>query len=240
VTAPQRFFFVHLLKTAGTTLFHRLDRHFGSAGVYPNDDDGDPVLVGPQIDPALLVERWPLRRDDVRIVAGHFPLCTVELLGDDFITLTVLREPVDRTLSYLRHHRQRTPEDAERSLEEVYEQQPRFDWLIHNHMVKMLGLRVEDMTGGMLTEHDPTRMDLDRAVERLEHDIDLFGLTEEFETFWAELADRYAIRLGSLVRTNETRAHDASDAFRRRIARDNELDVELYQYAVELFRRQRA
>ena len=39
------------------------------------------------------------------MVTGHFPLCTTELLGGAFTTFTVLRDPVERTLSYLRHHR---------------------------------------------------------------------------------------------------------------------------------------
>ena len=56
------------------------------------------------------------------MIAGHFPLCTIELLDAEFTTLTVLRHPVERTLSYLRHHRDTTPADSERSLEELYEQ----------------------------------------------------------------------------------------------------------------------
>ena len=31
----QKFFFVHLQKTAGTTLFRRLKTHFGAEAVYP-------------------------------------------------------------------------------------------------------------------------------------------------------------------------------------------------------------
>ena len=31
----ERYFFVHLQKTAGTTLFRRLKHHFGAAAVYP-------------------------------------------------------------------------------------------------------------------------------------------------------------------------------------------------------------
>ena len=80
-----------------------------------------------------------MRGDEIRVVTGHFPLCTTELLGAQFITLTILRDPVERTLSALRHHREKTPADSERSLEEIYEDPFRFE-LVHNHMVKMFSL----------------------------------------------------------------------------------------------------
>lgn len=235
----QRFFFVHLLKTAGTSLFVRFQRHFGEDGVYPNPSDGDAVVVAPQLVPARLVERWAERGDEIRMVAGHLPFCTQALLDTPFTTLTVLRDPVDRTLSYLRHHRQRTPEDADRPLEDIYEQQPRFDWLIHDHMVKMLGMSVEEMTDGMLTSLATGPSHLRVALDRLEHEIDLFGLTEHLDTFWQELQDRYGFRLGTNVVTNDTAPTRAPDALRRRIADDNRLDVELYERTVELFHRQR-
>ncbi len=62
--------------------------------------------------PHLLLERWKARRDEIRVVTGHFPLCVTELLDADFATFTVLRDPVERTLSYLRHHRDTTPPTA--------------------------------------------------------------------------------------------------------------------------------
>ena len=38
---PERFFFVHMQKTGGPRLYMRTKRHFGEAGVYPNDSDGE-------------------------------------------------------------------------------------------------------------------------------------------------------------------------------------------------------
>jgi len=71
-----------------------------------------------------MLERWRLRRDEIRVVTGHFPLCTTELLDAPFTTLTLLRDPVERTLSYLRHHREMTPSEGERPLEEMPQTAP--------------------------------------------------------------------------------------------------------------------
>jgi hypothetical protein len=230
---PQRFFFVHVQKTAGTTLLIRLFEQFRPEQVYPDDSDGDKFGIMPQMNVDNLLERWPLRRDEVRVVAGHFPLCTAELLGDPFTTFTVLREPVERTLSYLRHHRKLTPADAHLSLEEIYEDPLRFDRLVHNHMVKMFSLTTEEMTGWVMTTVDFTPAHLDRAKARLAT-VDVVGLQEEFEPFCAELEARYGWDLGPPVVANDTPHEPVSDAFRARIAADNALDVELYEFAREL------
>lgn len=230
---PQRFFFVHLQKTAGTTLFRRLRRVFGDAAVYPDRArDGDPVASIISVE--HLLDRWHERRDEIRVVTGHFPLCTAELLGGGFTTLTVLREPVERTLSYLRHHRKLTPEDRDKTLEEIYEDPFRFQGLVHNHMVKMLGLRVEDMDAGALTRIDLTPADLRRAEERLET-VDVFGLQERFEQFCDDLSARFGWDLGPPEVSNRTRPVEVTDEFRARIADDNALDVELYEYAVRRY-----
>jgi hypothetical protein len=166
-------------------------------------------------------------------VLGHFPLCTVELLDAPFTTLTVLREPVERTLSFLRHHRRLTPEDRDKPLEEIYEDPFRFESLLHNHMVKMFGLTTGEMTDGMLTTVTFTPEWLDRAKRALAT-VDVVGLQEDFEGFCAELERRFGWPLGAPFFANRTSAVDVPDSFRRRIAEDNALDVELYDFAKEL------
>ena len=149
---PARFFFVHMQKTGGISLYVRMKRHFGRRGVYPDPSDGESD------------GRWP-RSSSCRCCSsagrsapgpdprgdGHFPLCTIELLDADFTTLTVLRDPVERTLSYLRHHRETTPGDASCRSRRSTRTRARFRHFIENHMVKMLSLRAEEMTNGMMT-----------------------------------------------------------------------------------------
>lgn len=229
---PQRFFFVHLQKTAGTTLLIRLQNQFGTSAIYPDDSDGELFGNMPQMNVDLLVERWPSRREEVRVLAGHFPLCTADLLGDRFTTFTVLREPVERTLSYLRHHRKLTPEDVGKSLEEIYEDPVRMARLVHNHMVKMFSLTTDEMTGWMMTTVDFTPEHLERAKARLAT-VDVVGIQEDFDAFCGELESRFGWDLGEPVVANDTPHEPVSDAFRARIAADNALDVELYEFARE-------
>jgi hypothetical protein len=235
-TEPQRFFFVHVQKSAGTSLIFRLRREFGRAAMYPPESDKGDVASVISVD--HLLERWQADRDTTRVVTGHFPLCTVDLLGASFTTLTVLREPVERTLSYLRHHRKLTPEDSERSLEEIYTDPFRFHGLIHNHMVKMFSLTREEMTDGALTPVQFTPDRLERAKQNLAR-VDVVGDQSSFEEFCAELTRRFDWHLGDGTHVNRTTPVEVSESFRARIAADNAMDVELYAFAQQLVHERR-
>jgi hypothetical protein len=236
--AGSRFFFVHVQKTAGTALFTRLKRHFGKRSVYPDASDGDVLTVMPQLSVDVLRDRWRERRDEIRVVTGHFPLCTTEVLGERFTTLTVVREPVDRTLSYLRHHRMLTPEDRDKSLEAIYEDDFGYHALIHNHMVKMFALTPSEMTDGALSRVEFTLDHLDRAKQQLAT-VDVVGLQEGFDEFCATLQQRFDWKLGAPLYANRTEAIEVSSSFRDRIAQDNWMDVELYAHAERLYEERR-
>ena len=230
MSEPPRFFFVHMQKTAGTALWRRLQREFEPTSVYPAPDDGKPPATVISVD--HLLGRWNVRRAEIRMVTGHFPLCTTELLGVPFTTLTVLREPVERTLSYLRHHRETAPEHREASLEEIYADPVRFE-LLHNHMVKMLSLTTDEMADGAMTHVEFTRARLARAEQCLQQ-VDVVGFQEDFDAFCTELTARFGWDLGEPILMNRTTPMDVSDAFRERIAADNADDVELYEFARSL------
>lgn len=229
----NRYFFVHVQKTGGTALQMRLKEQFTESEIYPNASDAaDDAAIANFYVPHL-VDRWSARGEEIRMLTGHFPLCTGELLGGGFTTLTLLREPVERTLSYLRHSRDHTPGDRDKSLEEIYDDPFRFHGFIHDHMVKMLALRSEEMTDGMLTRFDPSRAHLERATENLQG-VDVVGTQERFDDLCGELERRFGWDLGAPRFANRTRREDVPDSFRRRIALDNALDIELYDFAVDL------
>ncbi|MDQ1249064.1 MAG: hypothetical protein QG597_3438 [Actinomycetota bacterium] len=233
---PQRFFFVHMLKTGGTAMFLRLREHFGEDAVYPNASDGDVMTVAPQFVTATLLERWPERGADIRVMIGHLPLCTTELLGVPFTTLTMLREPVARTLSFLQFHRKLIPADADLSLDQIYDDKVRFDTLIHNHMVKMLSLTPDEMTADMLTPVEFTPERLARAKANLEQ-IDAVGTQDHLEDFCEAIDAAYGWHIARRVNHKGAGKPKVSRSLRKRIARDNADDIELYDHAVELIHR---
>lgn len=233
-----RFFFVHLQKTAGTALFRRLRHHFGVEAVYPRpDEQGTPEVV-------LGVDRLRTRLADepgaYEVVTGHFPLAVVELLPPGCRTFTLLRDPVERTLSFLRHQREVEPRFAEASLEAIYDDPVSTSGLLQNHQVKMLSMTASEMTDGALSPVVVDDEHVERAKANLRDRIDVFGLQEEFEAFCDDLAGTFGWDLGESVFMNRTKPAPSDEALRRRIAADNEPDLELHRYAVQLWTERRA
>jgi hypothetical protein len=229
----HRYFFVHMQKTAGLSLRQRLINQFGEAAVYPTKDVDGTDLVKLLLSIDDLLDRLAARGGEIRVIAGHFPLCTAELIGGRPTTLTLLREPVERTLSFLRQHRESNRSARHKSLADLYHDPFWFHNVTHNHMTKMLSLSPAEMTSGMLTqiEFDPDR--LERAKEALAG-IDAVGLQERFEDFCDQLSARFGWRLGTPQIVNASAPVEVPESFRDQIAEDNALDIELYEFAKQL------
>lgn len=203
--SPDRYFFVHIMKTAGTALRRRLINHFGESAVYPAKglDGNDPLKRYLSID--HMREQLEARGDQIRVITGHFPLRTVESLDGSFKTLTLLREPVER----------------------IYD-----DRLgrANNQMTKQLAMTPEELRASIYGLAEVDQGHLERAKEALA-EMDAVGLQEHLEDFCIELADRFNWRLGEPVTVNTNAPVEVPESFRARIASDNSLDFELYEFA---------
>lgn len=230
-----RYFFVHLQKTAGTALFRRLRHHFGTDAVYPRpDEQGRPEVV---LDVGHLRRRLDELGDEIQVVTGHFPLCVAELLPGPFATFTVLRDPVERTLSFLRHQREVEPRFADASLEEIYADPVSTGGLVTNHMVKMLSLTVDELTAGALTPVTVDDTRLETAKRNLAERIDVMGLQEHFDELCSDLEAAFGWDLGDPLFMNRTTPAAAAGALRAQIGLDNHYDVMLHDFATELWGR---
>jgi len=238
----RRFFYVHVQKAAGTEVRERLKRHFAPEAMYPDTSDGDLFGVMPQMSVAQLLARWEVRKDQIEIITGHFPYATPALLDADFVTLSVLREPVERVLSHLRHYRKMTPEARDRSLEALYADTfpPEF---FHNHMVKVFSLTADEVAESAALDRWAALKVIDLTPDRLARakdnvaQLDVLRLQDDLEAFCDELTGRFGWQLGAPLYANRTPPEDASQALRNRIAADNALDAELWAHAREVYAR---
>ena len=235
---PERYFFMHLPKTAGMSLFQRLIHHHGEQAVYPLPADRGRPGTYMSID--YLRDGFAVHGENLRVIAGHFPLCVDEILGVPLTTFTILRDPVGRTLSLLRQHQQQDREFRDSSLEDVYAKPVLLHGLIHNFMVKCLSVTVDEIERDVMTMVPYDQARLERAKANLEHRVELFGVQEDFEGFCRQLGDRFGWDLGvEPTYTNSTAVMDVSHELRERIAHDNALDMELYRFAKQQLERGR-
>ncbi|MCB0977612.1 MAG: hypothetical protein KDB02_09150 [Acidimicrobiales bacterium] len=237
--STPRFFVAHMQKTAGTTLRDRLRATFPEDQIYPNGSDGDDPRVS-VISVRHLQERWAVRGDQIRLLTGHFPVRTIELLDcpDQWVTMTIFRDPVERVLSFLRHQAARRQRGAteDTPIEEIYADPFRFEAMIRNHMTRTMSLAPEEWGPGdgvlASVTYDDERLAM--AKEAVAN-LDLFGLQHRIDELCDELRARYGLEVGEPRRSNTTEAYEVPQSFRDRIAEDNALDVALYEYACDLY-----
>jgi Sulfotransferase family len=234
-----RFLFIHVMKTAGTMFVSHLEKQFGAAAIYPNRQldrrfPGDTESYTSINDLLALPAE---RRETIEVYTGHFPYMVRDMLNIELATFTILRDPVERTISQLKQFRRLQERYRPLSLEAIYDDEYVFRHFIHNHQTKIFSLVPADKPRAILRPIviDENRFQL--AKDNLAQ-VDVVGVTECFDEFIGELQRRFewwedGIAVGN--RTNvSSESWSVEEALRRRIADDNSYDVDLYEYAKTL------
>jgi hypothetical protein len=235
------------MKTGGTTITRNLRETFALEQIYPSAahdlayaEDGELDLEHHVSVPylrALPAER----REVIRVYIGHFPYVVRELLGFEVLAATLLRDPVERTISLLRQLKRTQPWEAagdrrplaELPLEAVYEHPQVFAPLIHDHQTKIFSMTPADDPQAFTDPIEVDRARLERAKANLA-EVEVLGTMERFDEFVAETHARFGWQVVRGARKNVTPDADRTPvdpALRRRIAADNALDLELYAHA---------
>lgn len=231
--AGPRFFFLHVMKTAGGTFANYLRSNFPKGSVYPAKGVEADLEAATYDIPTVLglpVER----RRSIAVYTGHFPSVVADLMGEDLTRITILREPVERAISYLRHCRTYHPQHRDLSLEAIYEDAFYNDGFIHEHQVKQFAFTAADPLSTYFQHLDVDGERLELARRNLDR-VDVIGLAEELPALVSHVQDRFG--WGPLKRTDvHVSADDAAvpDSLRRRIAEDNPVDLEFYEHARRL------
>jgi hypothetical protein len=240
----RTFFFIHVMKTGGTSFVFDVLKTFPAERVYPNKtlDRSHPADIEPYTRIANLLEISPERRADIQVYAGHFPYMACEMMGIDFVKLTLLRHPVDRSISVLKQFKRLVERFHSSPLDEIYQDEYVFRHFIQNHQTKIFSLTREDNARAFLRAIDVDEHRLADAKANLAK-VDVIGLNERYGDFIDELRDRYGwwpSGLDAPARSNVSREPwEAGEALRRQIALDNAIDLEFYDYARQLVEQRR-
>jgi hypothetical protein len=222
--------FLHIPKTAGTTLKHIIYEHYS----VPGDNGGSNFYDGIYYFPYgfhktrrpgfTSIVREMFAREDLRAVTGHFWYGAHAFIPRPCFYITLLREPVDRVTSlYHRHITPRVTLDefvTELGCREVDNDQTR----------RIAG--VEPPYGGC------SRDMLELAKRNLRDSFAFIGTTDRFdESLFALkrlLGWEYVFYLPDLVNRNRPPRNKLKRETVSRISERNEHDIALYQYAGQL------
>jgi hypothetical protein len=229
----KRFFFIHIQKTAGTSLREHLLENFDRSEVYPPGEGGRQKVLARYVFGQLLIETPASEQAKYRLFHGHMPYAASQKLAFKTppVTLTVLRDPIARTLSVLGQKKRHRPEFADASLEDIYDEREIFEGEILNHQTKIFAVP-NDMSG-----FDPFYVgaaQLELAKKNLKN-VEVIGLQSDMPAFLAELKRKFGWNpLQPGIRKNTGESRQVNAPFLARIEADNAVDIAFYRYAVEL------
>ena len=238
--------FVHIPKTAGGTAINMLTNAFSKAGI----TDAGNFITGPEKVATKLrkgPEGWERWRDrGGRVVSGHVPYAALrEYLPADARYMTFLREPIDRALShYYRHiHVDESKDDLADRIKQYEDEGAARASSLEEAIVEMRQIQLRDFCTRFLSDsRSPTgelpASALDEAKANL-REFAFVGIQERFEESIVLLQRTFGLGLlpywNRHVNVLRPGIEEISAEQRALLEEHNQLDLELYAFASELF-----
>jgi len=227
--------FLHIPKTAGTTLHRIIERQYAPKEMYSVGlTDGHSVAQLQQIDKG--------KRARIRMFRGHMGFGVHKHLPGPSTYFTVLRDPVDRVISYYYFIR-RTPShylhdfirDDEVDLKSFIESEAHV--MIDNAQTRVISGVWHGPKFGQCT-----REMLGMAKRNLRDHFAVIGLTERFNETLLLLSKTFGWRWLFYTRKNVSRRRPRKEELSidtlKAVTSSNRLDIELYDFAENLFEQQ--
>lgn len=186
---------------------------------------------------AVFEETLSAQASQVSLVRGHYPFAAHALLANP-ITITVLRDPVQRTISALKHwvaHEVIAHDVLMESLDAGVLPPGSNDlvrYLSAGPHEELVAWDERRERGDLQSE--PTEADLDAALKTLER-VDVLGVIEDMPAFATRLKSATGVDLPAMQKVNVSSVRLAlSDGHMEVIRRRNQLDTQLYRRALQL------
>lgn len=234
------YFFIHVMKTAGTTFTQHIHANFGPDEVFPAPSGkGDRKRLFDYYLIRNLRALTPDERDRIRVYGGHFPHAAAAVVGAD-TTITILREPIARTISYLRQCKGAHRKFNDATLEEIYDDPWQFPTKVHNYQAKQFAMGPGDPLESHLDVIDIDDERLARAKATVEQ-VDVLGLQEHYDEFIDEVRRRLGWTIQDVPNLRVSNEPvDVPAHLRERIIEDNAADIEFYEHVRRLWAERQA
>jgi hypothetical protein len=146
----KKFLFIHVMKTGGTSFSDLVRVNFDDNARYPDSClPSDSHLIR-RMEAYMYVPRFladvKKRDEQLHIVRAHIPYAVRSLLPGSYEALTILREPVERTVSHLKHCRKYHKEHQNMDLEIIYEEPWFKATFLENYQTKIFSMSSQEAT----------------------------------------------------------------------------------------------
>lgn len=209
----QLLVFLHIQKTAGTSLRSFLSKQF----------DENQIWFGRSYQVKNLSNN-----KNVSCIGGHFQYGIHEELNRPYTYATMLREPVDRVLSYYYFIKEKSSSGKSKNANKMD-----IEDFMEEYDTKLCNYQTRRIAGG--------KLDLELAKKHLLEEFSFVGLTERFKESLYLMKREYHFPNLEYNTRNITKKRSSKDELPEKtinfIKQKNELDIELYQFAKELFKK---
>lgn len=229
VPSDHTIIFLHIPKTAGTSLHRIIKRQYRPAHLYH---------VGSSADSLPAFQQLPInQRARIRFLMGHFEMGVDAYVPRPSTYFTVLRDPVSRIVSYYAHVR-RDPDHYchevvnGRQLDLEAFVRSGVDVMVDNGQTRMIAGVLYSVPFGQCGPEE-----LETARRNLVQRFAFVGLTEQFDQSLLLMQPVFRWRSVYYARRNVTPDSDGKQALtaaaREAILEANQLDIALYSFAAE-------
>jgi len=235
--AGETVIFIHIPKCAGTTLTQGIIKK-----IFPRRQrlifyDGDTRAL------MTLLQGMPAnRKEQLHCIAGHFAFGIHQFLPQRTRYITLLREPVERVVSHFyfarrnrRHYLHRQVRADSISLQDYVEKLENIE--MDNGQTRILAGIGQGAGFGRCT-----RQMLDTAQENLRTHFAVIGISERFDDFLRLVHHQLGWSIPCFTAHNvghdRPQVAELDTETHAVVVEHNQLDIELYRFAAELFERQ--
>jgi hypothetical protein len=227
--------FLHIPKTAGTTLNSIIERQYSPQKIYALGERAQESL-------ATCRQMPTAEKQQYRLILGHMDFGLHEHVPGPSRYFTVLRQPLERCVSFYyfvqrlsNHYLHEYVYDQSWSLAQFIESG--ITIMMDNFQTRLLSGAWDEPAYGACTPDL-----LEQAKLNLQNHFDVVGLTSEFDRTLLLLRRHYGWRNIYCVRQNVTGERPSVQAIdpqtRQLLLAHNQLDMELFQFVQTLFARQ--
>ncbi len=235
MSSANTVIFLHIPKTAGTTLNQILQRQYPRQTAF---------FMGANAQASIdqYKDLDTERKSDIRLIAGHMSFGFHRFVPNPALYFTFLRDPIKRVLSFYRYVMNSEQHYLNYAVvNELGGLRP----FMNSGITKMVDNGQTRLISGAWLEPDYGEVNaelFEKARDNLQRHFKVVGLTEQFDTALLLLQESFGWREIHYVRQNvgksSERQKQVSDAEVEVIQSFNRWDIALYAFAEELFLKQ--